>query len=138
MKGQSEVTEAVFTIAMIAATFYIIIYILPLLTSDVANMLSLASAEVVARDIGGLTTISSAAPGSITITYQPLIEDSSYNVKMKDRIVEIEMMRGEKKCTTNICEGQAVTLVDTTEDFNEVNTFTITKSRETGYNVDAS
>ncbi len=133
MKGQSEVTEAVFTIAMIAATFYIVIYILPILTGDVANMLALASAEVVARDIGGLTTISNAAPGTITVTYQPLVEESSYNVKIEDRVVEVDMMRDGKECNTSICEGQATTIVDVTKDFNEVNTFTITK-----YDVDAS
>lgn len=139
MKGQAEVTEVILIIAMIATTFFVVINILPMIMDDLGKMLALASGEVVARDISGLTTISGAAPYSIKIFYAPEVEEISYNVEMRKRMVAVDMVRENKECVGTFCKGEGKSAVgNLNKKLQGATQFTITKSVDNNYNVESS
>ncbi|MFH8086614.1 MAG: hypothetical protein QW609_02220 [Candidatus Aenigmatarchaeota archaeon] len=70
MKAVAAVTEILLTI-LFSGIILIVFLLLPSLIIDTIKMLSLASSEVVARDIAGLLSVSGAATGDIEILYDP-------------------------------------------------------------------
>ena len=107
---------------------------IPDLIGDVVTMLSLQSAEKVARDLGGMITVSGAATDSMTIYYQAESEDVSYDIEIKDRMVHIKGITGGEGGTimsgTTVSTGWGkIGVGQISEDLGYVNTFLIKKTR---------
>lgn len=96
-KAQAEITEIISLVAIGIALIFFFVVILPKFVDTMFQLIALASAQVVSRDLAGLITISGAAPGRITIFYQP---QAKYNVGIADRIVSVELLEGLKDRAT--------------------------------------
>lgn len=89
-------TEVILLIAMIAITLSAIIAI-PGWVDDAFRLFALSSAEVVARDLAGIVSISGASPDQITIRYDVEFKGISYNVELKDRMITVVRLEKNKK-----------------------------------------
>ncbi len=125
MKGQAQVTEILTTLGIAVLTVSLI-FIVPKLLNDFIKMMILAKAEIVARDIAGLITVSGAAPEEIIIHYETPSEDITYNVDIDGRVVNVEML-GEEKI---IEKSSSRSGVDPDTSLKDAKTFTILKIRE--------
>jgi len=125
MKGMVliEIMAVVFFTLMLIA----VIYITPILFSEAARSLALASAEAVAKDIAGLLTMSNAATDRITIHYDCPTDKYLYNIRIEDGIVTVEMLDEEKKTLET---KSSVTLVSITNEFEFTETLKIKNIRE--------
>lgn len=133
-KGQQEIITVLGTVAMAAITVFFIIEILPKAITDFQQFVSLASAEVVSRNLAGIISISAAAPNQITINYQPS-EDYKYYVRTKNRVVDVKLLTQRFGMSGEIVSETAVDSKcydgrETTCEFNEVNFFTVRKWSE--------
>ena len=137
-KGQGEWSEVLMTV-LLAACILFLLFKIPEIVGDIVTMLSLASGEATARDLGGLITISGSAQDSMTITYEGADESIFYDVEIKDRIVYITNIRRESGEAIDIMKGTLGATVKTgwgktavdgiSEEFELVNIFTIKKNR---------
>ncbi len=136
-KGQGEWSDVLITV-LLAACILFLLFKVPEIVGDIVTMLSIASGEATARDLGGLITISGSAQDSITITYEGADESIFYDVEIKDRVVHIKGIRREAVdilsakgvLGATIKTGWGKTAVDDlSEEFEDVNIFTITKNR---------
>lgn len=91
MKGAGAivVVEVVLTVTLSGLTVAVLLN-LPTLVQDLAKLMELGSAEAVAYDLAGLTSISAAAPDTIQMNYQSSRKDLVYSGSIKDRIVTVE------------------------------------------------
>lgn len=133
-KGQADWMEIFMTI-LLACCLVIVALKIPDIMKDIATLLTIASGEATARDLGGLITISGAAQDAITITYEGADESIFYDVELKDRMVHItnirteygEIIRGEE---SPIKTGWGKIGVDDPKgEFENVRVFTIEKTR---------
>ena len=105
--GQESPINVVGVLALIALAVIFTIVALPHLIKNIFELTSLSSAEVVARDIAGLVTISAAAPNRITLQYR-MPAEHEYDVDIEDRFVKVKLenvrygMRGEAQAKTAI------------------------------------
>jgi len=86
-KAQAEITEIISLVAISIALVFFFLFVLPKFVDTMFQMIALASAQVVSRDLAGLITISGAAPYKIDISY---LQQAKYNVNIKDRIVSVD------------------------------------------------
>ena len=100
MKGQAEATE-VFMLVSLAILMVVMILLIWPLSQSISKVITTASAELVAKDLAGLTTISAAAPGNISISYEVEAGSINFNVDMKDRVVNVNMLDGGKAVQTS-------------------------------------
>jgi hypothetical protein len=129
MEGTIELK--VLWMVFLFAIMVILIMMLPNLAEDLFKMIALASADVVSKDLAGLISISGAAPEKIVITYQTPSKEFFYDVKIKDRIVDVKMI-GEGKAV--ISNATARCAVDPEASFKNVQKFVIEKTMENGKN----
>jgi len=137
-KAQGEWSDILVTV-LLAACILFLLFKIPEIVGNIVTMLSLASGEVTACDLGGLITISGAAQDSITITYEGADESIFYDVEIKDRIVHIKGIRkesGEELSMQKSAFGSTfktgwgkTAVDDISEEFEFVNIFTIKKDR---------
>lgn len=127
MKGQSEVIEILVFIAFAFVFVLLLAVILPKYLSDINKLFSLISADVVAKDLSGLITVSGVAANKITIYYSPS-DVVTYNVDIKDRIVNVELLESKDKVKEK--SSPEKTAVDPQLQESNVNSFTIMKSIE--------
>jgi len=124
MKGQAEVTEVVKFVGLTLLFVLFIGLILPKLLYDMYKMFSLISAEVVAKEIAGLVSVSGVAPHQITIYYSPS-SSVTYDVKVGDRLVRVDLLNKDKTVKEESVAEK--TAVDPFLDASSVNYFTIMK-----------
>jgi len=134
-KGAGEWAEVLVTV-LLAASILFLVFQIPEMVGNIASLISLASAEATARDLGGLITISGSAQDSITITYEGADESLFYDIEIKDRLVHITNIRKESGEPIGMIFGSTMktgwgkTAVDgISEEFGLVNIFTIEKTR---------
>lgn len=118
---------ATFAIACIVA---LALMMVPSLIEDAEALLSISSSETVALDLGGLATISAAAPESITLSYSGVYEDKTYSIEISDERVcyvstPIESVKGTSKLGIYLQP----------QSYEDVKEFSISKSRPDGENV---
>lgn len=140
-KGAGEWSEVLMTV-LLAACIMFLVFKIPEIVGDIATLLSIASAEATARDLGGLITISGSAQDSMTITYEGADEFIFYDVEIKDRIVHISNIRKESGEIISMWKGTLGATIKTgwgkiavdglSEEFELVNIFTIQKNRIVG------
>ncbi len=125
--------------AIAAAEFLMIIGMLAIVATmfsqvpkeveNLSELLTLSSADAVAKDIAGLIVTSASAPESITITYN-LPEETSYTIAIKNNYVTVTAISEDKTETAS-----AKIPVDISkEDMKDVKTLEITKTVEDGQN----
>jgi len=124
MGGQAAVTEVLLTVFIMAA-LAVSFMLLPKTIQEMIKMLSLASAEVVARDLAGLISVSGTAPGRIYINYDPP-GDVRYDVWIEGRVVNVKA--GEKPEV-----GSAKIWVEFDATLEDVTRFNLTKSEVDEY-----
>jgi hypothetical protein len=127
MKGQSEVIEILVFIAFAFVFVFLLAVILPKYLYDINKLFSLISADVVAKDLSGLITVSGVVTNKITIYYSPS-GVVTYNVGIKDRIVNVELLESKDKVKEK--SSPEKTAVDPQLQESNVNSFTIMKSIE--------
>lgn len=132
-KGQGEWSEVLLTMVF-AAGMILVAAQIPKILEDTVALLTLASAEATARDLGGAITASGAATDSAYVRYESEIASIVYDVSLADRAVSITDMRttdGEhiSKISSTTRTGLAKTAVDAEGDFTSVRIFGIEKSR---------
>lgn len=119
-------------IASFALAFVIVLALVmvPALVSDADTLLGISSSETVAFDLGGLATISAAAPERISLTYSGVFESKKYNITISDDRVcyvstPIESVKGSSKLGIQLQP----------QTYENVKDFSIAKSRPDGENV---
>jgi len=139
-KGSGDTVISVLGVAVTAVVLVIFItQIVPGIIGDAYGTLSIASAEVVSRNLAGLITASAAAPNEITINYQPS-ETHKYAVATGTRTVGVQLltetfqMKGIIVSKLGIdcsCRGLAYSETKAGGScwFSDVNDFTIEKSQ---------
>lgn len=89
--GQVALTEVLGIVLLIIATVTFAFLLLPKWISDMYGLIALSSAEVVARDLARLVTISGAAPHDITIRDR-LHSSYEYDVDIENRLVRVKLL----------------------------------------------
>jgi len=117
MKGQAEIVEAVGILALIAMIILILTQI-PKIFTEFFNLLALASANVVSRDLAGLISVSAVAPKDITIEYAGASDKITYNVQLEDRTIAVEALQNGKPFGGSVCTGTNVETCSYEECFN--------------------
>src|SRR3972149_528618 len=94
-KGQAKIYKALFAVIAVAIFLFVVTAFVQRNLYDLARQLATESAEVVAKDLAGFLTISSAATEDIEITYSPS-STFSYDVDIENRIVGARsLLRGD-------------------------------------------
>jgi hypothetical protein len=111
----------------------ILAFQVPNIMTDIATLLTIASAEGTARDLAGLITISGAAQDMATIIYEGETPTVSYDITIKDRMVTITGIRKDSeqvmKANTPIKTGWGKLAIDPFGEFTDVRIFTVKKTR---------
>src|SRR5437867_9573519 len=103
-----------------------------------ADELALQSAESVARDTSSMITLTAAAPGEITIKYQPS-NKYSYDLSVKDHLVNVNLLSPEGgSCQQafgfavdqRICSGTGKAAIDVLAVPKTGNLFTFSKVKD--------
>lgn len=133
-KGQGEWSEVLLTMVF-AAGMILVAAQIPKILEDTVALLTLASAEATARDLGGAITVSAAATDSAYVRYESDIASIVYDVSIAGREVSITDMRTTddehiSKIGSTIRTGLAKLAVDAEGDFTSVRIFGIEKSRD--------
>lgn len=142
MKGTSEI-EVLMVIVIIVVTVVVGLNAIQIVR-DIANSLALASSENVARNIGNFITLTSVAPGSITLMYSPS-DKYTYGVTIDNRAVNLDLVfEGATSCNfafgnvvevgNQVCTGNAKTGVGNLAVKANGNQFTFTKTLDTSGN----
>lgn len=103
---RAQVADALAMLAF-AALLLLLIPQLMKFWKEFFDTLALASAEVVARDLAGLICASAAAPSNLSLSYGASSE-VEYNVTLKDRQVEVQMLRQGKALGKSAKESYCV------------------------------
>lgn len=132
-KGAGEWSD-IFLTVILSACILVLALKIPEVVKDIATLLTLASAEKTARDLGGLITISGAGQDSMVIIYESEDESISYDIEIKDRRVHIINIRrdGEiiKSGESTIATGWGkIAVGDISETLEDARVFTIRKTR---------
>lgn len=101
MKGQAKIVDVITVLGLIV-TFLILLTQIPKIYKDVFDMLALASAEVVSREVASLISISAAAPYKITLVYNVSYtqKGTNYTIELKNREANVTLIKnGEAKET---------------------------------------
>lgn len=136
--GYQAPVEVIGVFILILGAIIFAVKILPGLISDLYGQLALFSAEVVARDLAGLITISAAAPNEIVIE-NAFSESYEYDASINDRIVWVKLLTTRYGMKGQANAKIAIDGLDYKTD-EPVNYFVISKSvNKTGnvYDVDA-
>ncbi len=142
MKGTSEI-EVLAIILVIVVTLVVGLNAI-MIVQDIANALAIASSENVARNIGNFITLSSVAPGSITLMYSPSSQ-YTYDTSINDRTVNIKLaLQNGQSCNygfskvvevnNEVCSGSGKTAVGNLDVSASGNQFTFTKTLGTSNN----
>jgi len=139
LKSRKGITaqEILTMICILAAYLVLLIFVLPQVLGMIFHNFSLFSADVVARDMSSLITASGIATDRIAIYYAPS-EVVEYNVEIKDRFVNVKMLKpadkqGEERKVLE--EANAKIAIDVAGNFEAKKQFTIDKSRAGGKNI---
>lgn len=133
-RGQGEWSEVLLTMVF-AAGMILVAAQIPKILQDTVALLTLASAEATARDLGGAITASGAATDSAYVRYESEIASIVYDISIAGREVSITDMRTIddahiSKIGSTTRTGLAKTAVDAECDFTSVRIFGIEKSRD--------
>jgi hypothetical protein len=121
MKGTVE-TEVLITIGIIVSTISLTFAIYEIV-NDVFNEFARSSAEVVARDLSSIASLTSAAPHEIHIRYNPDI-DRQYAFTISDMLLSVKLVVGsgrdcgelfpliKAEVSKSFCEGLAKMNID--------------------------
>lgn len=130
-KGAGNPMMEVLLIIVAAGIGLIIITLVPGMLRDMFSLLSLASAETTARDLGGLITISAAAMEDVKIQYTGANEKIVYDVMIKDKIIEVRAFDADTleplDMATSMIYGYSKIPFDITTSISATNVFTIDK-----------
>jgi hypothetical protein len=91
-KGALEWME-VMTLIFVSVAIMVIALMVPTIIEQMTGLFALGSAEAVARDLGGLITISGAAFERASISYAGADSKIIYTVEIKDGLVGVEAFR---------------------------------------------
>jgi hypothetical protein len=146
-KGALEWME-VMTLIFVSVAILVIALMVPTIIEQMTGLFALGSAEAVARDLGGLITISGAAFERAAISYAGADSKIVYTVEIKDRLVGVEAFQSatgagarELKRIGNIAalnQGYSRIPFDVVAEIKGKNTFSITKAPSddgTGYGI---
>jgi hypothetical protein len=142
--GQASATE-VLMIFLITAAMLLLALQIPKIINDMWTLVSLASAEAVARNLAGLITISHAAAESVTIDYAGEDKNVLYDIEVEGRLVKVNAMQishsillessePEKK-SFSFSMGTAKIAVDVDASLSGLNVFRINKNRIEGHDI---
>jgi len=79
-------------IAAMALIAILLVSLIPGIFDAIMEEIAFTSSSIVARDIAGLITISSASTGDISITYEAFAEGVCYNVYVEGGVVIVEKL----------------------------------------------
>lgn len=122
MKGVSEPTTN--TLLIVGGLFILIALVATIFPVflDILKTAALDSADLVAKELSELVTVSAAATGDMQITYNP--SNLKYDVDIKDRILQVDVQR-----TPDSHESSAAKIaVDVEDSIQKVSTFNVIKS----------
>ena len=133
-KGNGELVEILMTVTL-SVCLVTVAFKAPQIMGEMADMITLSSAERTALDLGGLITISGAAQDKITIYYENEEETISYDIEIEDRMLNIKNIRvyGETVVSseTTVSKGWAkIGYGDVTLNLIDVRDFVIEKDKE--------
>lgn len=94
-KGAGEWSEVLLTVLLCACIMVVVLKI-PEIVSGILTTFSVASGEKLARDLGGLVTVSGAAQDSISIYYESEAQHVSYDVEISNRMVHVTGIHTEE------------------------------------------
>jgi hypothetical protein len=126
VRAQAAITEILLTFFIMAIMALLIVW-LPKIIQTTLRMLALASAEVVARDLAGLLSVSGSAPGGIEVEHDPPGE-MSYDLEIVHQEVRVRL--GKEV-------GTAETWLNLTLALEGVSSFKVTKTPEDEYRLEA-
>ena len=132
-KGAGTWAEILMTVCL-AVCIILVGFQITRIAGDMLKLFMLASAEAVARDLGGLITISGAGQGTVSIIYEAGDPSVTYNMEIKNRAVDIKgivtQFGIELTSPTPMTTGYSkIGVDDPSGQFEEVRIFTIKKVR---------
>jgi hypothetical protein len=133
-------TTVVFVLGLVTIAFIVVAFIPGVVSGQIESLydaISSISPETVSRNLGGLITISAAAPNEIYIEYHPS-DSKLYDVKIEKRVVGVRLVDAEYGMEGEVISKAAIDSVcyftETKCEFKNTNYFTIEKSmNEDGY-----
>jgi hypothetical protein len=99
MKGAEEVPGIIGMVLIAIVAAGLLFLLIDFVFSNIIPLFAQGSAQVVSRDLAGLTTISGAAPYKITIHYAPT-NIILYNVSIDSRILTVSILQSNSKPLT--------------------------------------
>jgi hypothetical protein len=134
--GQTSVVDIFGVVLVMAGAVVFALFVIPYMFKDIFDMSSLSSAEIVARDLGGMITISGAAPNEMTISHR-MHSTYKYTIDIADRFASAKMttpvydMKGEAYSKTAIDDihysAEGINYVKIEKELTEDgNTYTVT------------
>jgi len=134
-KGEAEFSDSLLFF-IIAICILAMIPGLLTIAEEMSTLLTMSSAELVAVDLAGLTTVSGASQGNITMTYENENTKITYDLTIEDRLLTVTNIRidGELMLGADAPLGRGwgkIGVGDISSSFNDVREFVIQKSRLT-------
>ena len=131
MKGSTNIYWTIGAFLVILVTVLIFAEIFPRIMEIIMNTISKTSSGAVAHQLSGLISVAGAAPGNITITYQPSSE-AKYLVYSLNRIIWVKLTSSKLKFLKKSTEDQPYCVPLNDFNYKNVNKFTIKKINNNG------
>ena len=134
-KGAGEFSDT-FLFFIIAICILAMIPGLLSIAEEISTLLTMSSAELIAVDLAGLTTVSGASQGNITMTYENENEKITYDLTIEDRMLAVTgiWVDGELIVGADAPLGKGwgkIGVGDISTSFRDVREFVIEKNRLT-------